>query len=117
MQDTPDSRLNTVPVGVGGVCAVHAVPFHRSAKGSLVPLLFTKFPTLVQALAAVHDADASWLAVAPVGVGVEAIDQLVTRAGVVNDNSLPKLVPDELVADMRNQYVVEGDRATEPFTF
>jgi hypothetical protein len=60
-------------------------------------------PTVVQAFEAVHDPEANWLAVAPVGMGAEGMDQLVTKAGVVNDNSLPTVVPPAFLAEMRNQ--------------
>jgi hypothetical protein len=69
--DTPSISLHTAPVGAGGVCADHSVPFHRSAKGTIVPPLFTYSPTLVQAVERVHEAKVSRLDFAPVGLGVD----------------------------------------------
>jgi hypothetical protein len=77
VHDTPMTPLPVVPVGLGVVWIDQLVPFHCSANvtSGLEPVLD---PTAVQAVLDVHDTPLRLLlSVAPVGLGVVWIDQLV----------------------------------------
>src|SRR5579871_1196839 len=55
LADTQDTALKSLAVGPGAVVRIpHAVPFHTSARASLL-LVVAKYPTATQALAEVHD--------------------------------------------------------------
>src|SRR5262249_30734207 len=58
-QETPASVMPRVPGGFGILRTDHAVPFHRSASVTWSPARSIRCPTAMQALAEVHDTDAS----------------------------------------------------------
>jgi hypothetical protein len=80
VQEIPEKALVVAPAGFGVGLIDHAVPFHASASVSFTPELLTYSPTATQAVAAVHVTPERALLVAPVGVGVDWIDQVAARA-------------------------------------
>jgi hypothetical protein len=88
--DTPDREVYELPVGLGVGWIAQPVPFHRSANAS-VPELLVKYPTAVHAVADVHDTPASWLLLAPAGLGEVWIAQLEPFHCSVNVSCVPAL--------------------------
>jgi hypothetical protein len=76
VHDTPDRLLLVAPAGIGTGWIDQLLPFQRSANVS-VPALSENDPTAVQALAAVQDTEDRSLLVAPDGLGVGWMDQVV----------------------------------------
>jgi hypothetical protein len=65
---------------LGVVWTVQLLPFQRSAKGALgnpAPVVVAKPPAAVQAVAALHDTPVKVANVAPAGLGVVLIVQVV----------------------------------------
>jgi hypothetical protein len=77
LHDTPLRTLYVAPGELGLVWIDQLVPFHRSAKVTTLPARLWKYPTAIQAVGDVHDTALSWPDVAPVGLGVGCIVQLV----------------------------------------
>src|ERR1700730_2292988 len=77
LHDTPFRKLLTAPAGLGVGWIFQLLPFQRSASVTRVPEPLPESPTAVQAVAAVHDTPIRKLPVAPVGLGVGWIAQLL----------------------------------------
>ncbi len=75
--DTPLRELAIAPVGLLGAWTDHAVPFQRAAKVTVVAELFLSLPTAVQAVLERQDTPLRLAVVAPAGLGVLWIVQLV----------------------------------------
>jgi hypothetical protein len=71
LHDTPARELPRAPLGMGVFWMVQALPFQRSASGTVVPALLVYDPTAVHADADVHDTPARELPCAPLGLGVD----------------------------------------------
>jgi hypothetical protein len=59
VQETASSELPALPIGVGVVWTVQAVPFQNSANGSSMSSSLTEMPTAVQAVGAVQETPVS----------------------------------------------------------
>ena len=81
-QDTPSSAPPVVPVAVGVVSMLQAVPFQRSASGEMMPPALIEAPVAVQAFDALHDTAKNTLDTAFAGVGTDA--RLTADAPVVS---------------------------------
>src|SRR5271167_4382507 len=68
-QETPFSRLSVAPLGVAVVWVFHSVPFHASARVTVVPAFLSE-PTAVQAIELEHETLRSSVTVAPLGLTV-----------------------------------------------
>ena len=78
LHDTLASLLATAPAGLGVDCSFQMVPFHLSARVTSEPeALLKDDPTAVQAVAVLHDTPASFVTIAPAGLGVACTVQAV----------------------------------------
>jgi hypothetical protein len=77
VHEDPESAVNDAPVRFGVVWTDQVVPVKRSASVTSTWEPLTPSPTAVQAVLDVHDTEESALEVAPDGVAVLWIDQLV----------------------------------------
>jgi hypothetical protein len=76
VQDTPVSWVWTAADGLAVDWTDQLVPFHPSAKVTSREGPMNQ-PTAVQAVGDQHDTPFRWLYVAPVGLAVDSVDQLV----------------------------------------
>jgi hypothetical protein len=98
--DTPLRLLDVAPVGSGLVVMDQVVPLRRSTS-VLVDVLVVKSPTAKQFVVLGHETPSSSDAVAPVGFGIVATDQLVPLQRCTNAKDefpTPSLTAKQLVA-------------------
>src|SRR5215472_15179930 len=94
MHDTALSQLACVPLGVGMVCGNQLVPFQRSTKPSGSPLgVLAAVPTAMHAWVNGHATPDRTVGVAPVGSGVDEIDQPVPFQTSANVAASPTPFP------------------------
>ncbi len=89
--DTPQRVLDAAPVGFGGACTVHALPFQCSAS-VVVAVELEDCPTAVHDVSETHATPRRMVDVAPLGLGVTCMVQVLPFQMSARALAVPALV-------------------------